>query len=147
MAIAHRDIFPEAAGTEPVADCKSTTIQKFNGFGAMRAHLDQFASLQAYLRGKSNEKPEVALTCHSDCMVAQWLHGENKQCCLNRQLLDTVCKRCHEFQEEAGQALLLVKMGKPEDISTAAQSFQRLDNTSKMFQTALADLHVECWDS
>jgi hypothetical protein len=147
MAIAHRDTFSEVAGTEPVADCKSTIIQKFNGFGAMRAHLDQYASLQAYLRGKSNERPEVPLTCHSNCMVAQWLHGDNKQCCLNRQLLDTVCKRCHEFQEEAAQSLLFASMGKPVEISTDAQSFHKLDSASKLFQTALADLHVECWDS
>lgn len=147
MAIAHRVTFPEANGTEPVSDCKHVAFQKFNGFGAIRAHLDQCASLKDYLRGYSKESPKVALTCHSDCMVAQWLHGENRQCCMNRQVLDTVCKRCHEFQEEAGQALLLAKMGKHEEISAAAQAFQRLDNTSKMFQTALADLHVECWDS
>jgi uncharacterized protein (UPF0276 family) len=65
---------------------------------------------------------------------------------MNRELLDAVCKRCHEFQEEAAQSLLLENMCKHEEISSVAQSFQKLDSASKRFQTALADLHVECWD-
>ncbi|MDP1634737.1 MAG: hypothetical protein Q8L69_08650 [Gallionellaceae bacterium] len=131
----------------PETDSERTAIQKFNGFGAIRAHLDQYVGLKDYLCGRSKERPEAALTCHAECKVAQWMHSEKRLGCMSRELLDAVCGRCHEFQEEAAQSLLLEQLRKCEKVSSVARSFRKLDSASKKFQTALADLHIECWDS
>ena len=145
MGFAQRNIFPEQPGYEPESSGAGTTLQSFNGIRAIQEHIEHTARLKEYLCLRSKEIPDVPLTCYSKCMVAQWLHGENGKECVNRKLLDSVCRRCGEFQELAAQSVLRTRMDMPEPVLEAVQSVWKFDRASNAFQTALAELHVECW--
>ena len=144
MGFAQRNTVPEGGGHEPEPGGEDTTLHSFNGIKAIQVHLAHLAGLKDYLCARTKEMPDVPMSCHSECMVAQWLHGENGKECVNRRLLDSVCKRCEEFHELAAQSVLRTKMDMPEPVQEAVQSALEFESASNSFQTALAELHVEC---
>lgn len=143
MGFAYRNSSSEE-GCELEPSRGGTTLQTFNGIRAIRVHLNQCAGLKDYLCGRTKRIPDVPMSCHSECTLAQWLHAENGDTCINRQLIDAACKCCQEFQEMAAQLVLLTRIGKPEPVLSVVQSFVRFDGASSCFQAALAELHVEC---
>jgi hypothetical protein len=144
MGSALRKFFPDAGGYAQVSCRHNTTTQSFDGITAIQEHLDHFDRLKDYLCARTKQIPNVPLICHSECRVAQWSHSESVKECANRSLIDSVCKRCEEFQEIASQSVLLTKRDLPEPVSEVIKSALSFENASKSFQTALAELYVEC---
>lgn len=144
MGSAQRNKIPDGVGYEPESSGNGTTIQSYNGIKAIQEHLEHIARLKDYLCAETKEIPDIPLTCYSECQVAQWSHGGSVKECANRKLLDTVCKRCAEFHAIAAQSVLLTKMDMPEPVTEVIQSAMDFENASNRFQTALAQLHIEC---
>ena len=144
MGSAQRNMFPDGVGYAPESSGNSTTIQSYNGIKAIQVHLDHIARLKGYLCAETKEIPDIPLTCYSECQTAKWSYSENVKECANRKLIDSVCERCEEFHEIATQSVLLAKMDMPEPVSEVIQSVLDLENASSNFQTALAELYVEC---
>lgn len=143
MGCAQR-IFPGEAGCGPESSGNETTIQSFNGIKAIQEHLGHLATLKDYLCARTKEIPAVPFTCYPECQVAQWLHSESVKECGNHALIESVCERCEEFQAVAAQSVQLTKMDVPEPVSDVLQSAQEFEDASSRFQSALADLHIEC---
>jgi len=144
MGYAQRKIFPDGDVCEPDISERSTTVQSFNGIKAIQEHLEQIARLKDYLCAETKEIPDIPVTCYSECQVALWSHGENVKECANCKLIDTVCKRCEEFHAIATQSVLLTTMDMPEPVADVIQSAMAFENASTRFQSALAELHIEC---
>jgi hypothetical protein len=144
MGAAQRNLFPDANDYAPDLLGHITPLQTFDGITAIEEHLDHVDRLKFYLCARTKEVPDVPLKCHAECQVARWSHSENVKECVNRKLIDSVCKRCEEFQEIASQSVLLTKRDLPEPVSDVLQSALDFQNASKNFQKALADLYVEC---
>lgn len=144
MGSAQRNFFPDVGGYARESSSHSTTIQSFDGIAAIQEHLDHIDRLKDYLCARKKEVPDIPLKCHSECRVARWSHSENVKECTNRKLIDSVCKRCEEFQEIASQSVLLTIRNLPEPVMDVMQSALDFNNASKSFQEALAKLYVEC---
>ena len=144
MGLAQRNAYPDARGDEPESSGKVTTIQLFNGIKALQVHLSHVAKLNDYLCAETKVIPDIPLACYSECLVAQWLHGDSGKEYVNSEVRDSVCKRCEEFHEIAAQSVLRTKMDMPEQAAEVIQSVQEFENAAVSFQTALAELHIEC---
>lgn len=144
MGATKRNASPDGSGRMQEADNKNRTIPSFDGIKAIREHHDHVARLRDYLCARTKEVPDLPLTCHTGCHVAQWMHSESVKECANRKLIDAVCKRCEEFHEIAAQSVLLTKRDLPEPASDVLQSALDFRNASKRFQEALTALHLEC---
>lgn len=144
MGRARRKVLPGEAGCEPESSGNSSAIQSFNGVRAIQEHLGHLAKLKDYLCARTKEIPAVPFACYPECQVAQWLHGESAKECGNHALIESVCERCEEFHAVAAQSVQLTKMDVPEPVADVLQSAQDFENASSRFQTALADLHIEC---
>lgn len=144
MGFAQRNSSSEEGGCDLESNGDGTTLQSFNGIRAIRVHLVQCAELKDYLCGRTTQIPDAPMTCHSECLLAQWLHSENGEAGINRELINTACKCCHDFQEMAAQLVLLTRLGKPEPVMSVVQSLLKFDKASSCFQAALAELDVEC---
>jgi len=116
--------------------------QPFNGIRAIQAHLDQRARIEDYVNGKLQEPLNVPTTCHAECLMAKWLHGEGGIHCTDKNLLDSVCKSCEVFLQAAEQAVVLASIGKTEMAKAALQVGQRYSEASEEFQQNLAELHL-----
>lgn len=145
MGFAESNTFPEEAVYAPALSGEGTTPEPFDGIKAIQIHLYHSARLKDYLCARSRILSDVPMSCHSECTVARWLHSENGKEFANCKLLDSVCRRCEEFHELAAESVLRTKMGIPEPVLEVVQSVWKIDRASNAFQTALAELHVECW--
>ena len=144
MGSAQRNIYPDGGDNVPELNGSDTSLLSFNGTQAIQAHLDHTARLKDYLCARTKIMPDIPLTCHSECLVACWLHSESGKGSVNRKLLDSVCRCCEQFQEIAAQAVLLTKRDLPEPVSIVLQSALDFEHASVKFQEALAELHIEC---
>jgi hypothetical protein len=144
MGYAQPSIFPDVGMYVPELNFISTPIQSFDGITAIQEHLDHIDRLKDYLCAGTKEIPDIPLKCYSECQVAQWSHSESVKECANRKLIDSVCKRCEEFQEIASQSVMLTKKDLPEPVLNVLQSALDFENASNKFQEALAKLYVEC---
>lgn len=144
MGVAQRNLIPDADSYAQDSSGHITTMQSFDGITAIEEHLDHVDQLKDFLCARTQKLPDMPLICHTECRVARWSHSENVKECANRKLIDVVCKRCEEFQEIASQSVLLTKRDLPEPVSDVLQSALDFQNASKSFQTALADLYIEC---
>jgi hypothetical protein len=144
MGSAKRDNFPDGAGCGLESSGKGTILQSFNGIKVIQEHLDHIARLKDYLCAETKEIPDIPLTCYSECQVAQWAHSEIVKECANCKLIDSVCKRCEEFHAIAAQSVLDTKMDMPEPVAEVIQSAMNFESASNSFQTASAELHIEC---
>lgn len=144
MGSAKRKKLPEGRVYAPEPSVTSTTIQSFDGITAIREHLDHIDQLKEYFCARTKVVPEIPLTCYSECQVAQWMHSETVKECANRKLIEAACERCKDFHAIASQSVLLTKRDLPEPATQVLQSALDFQNASKDFQTALADLYVEC---
>lgn len=144
MGSAQRNELPDGAGCEPESSGNGTTIQSYNGIKAIQEHLEHVAMLKGYLCAETKEIPDIPLTCYSECQVARWFKSDGGKECANRKLIESVCKRCAEFHEIAAQSVLLTKMDMPEPVAEVIQSAMDFESASNRFQTALAQLHIEC---
>ena len=144
MGIAAGNILPDGSRSEPSSKGEGAALQPFDGFKAIEIHLDQSAKVKDYICARTKEIPDVPLACYSDCVVAKWLHSEHGKECDSCKLPDSVCKRCEEFHEIAAQLVLLTKMGMPLPALEVVKSVLNFASASSRFQSALAELHVEC---
>ena len=144
MGYAQRNKFPGVGRYTPELNCAGTKLQTFNGEKAIQEHLDHVAQLKDYMCSRTKELPAVPLSCHDACQVSQWLGSESGKEFVNRKLLDSVCKRCESFLEIASQSVVLTNMNRPGPMSDVLQSTLDFENASHRFQSALAELLVEC---
>ncbi len=113
----------------------------FDGIKAIRIHLDQRCRLADYVNGNTREAPAVPTTCHSDCLVGKWLHGEGGNRCTDVGLLDSLCRSCEEFHEAVAQAMLLTRIGDTALAKAALQAGERYSVASEQFQKNVLTLH------
>ena len=144
MVSAKKNKSPDGAGYNSESGSTDTTIQSFDGLKAIQEHLRYVDRLKDYLCARTKGIPDVPLSCHAECLVAQWMLSEIVRECANRKLIDAVCKRCEEFHEIAAQSVLLTIRDLPEPASDVLQSALDFRNASKRFQEALTELHLEC---
>ncbi len=144
MISAKKNKSPDGAGYNSGSSASGATIQTFDGLKAIQEHLRHVDMLQGYLCARTKEIPDIPLSCHAECLVAQWMHSEIVRECANRKLIAAVCKCCEEFHKVAAQSVLLTKMDLPEPVSDVIQSARDFERASDNLKMALAELHVEC---
>lgn len=144
MGLAQRNRTSDGASCGLQSSVIRTTIQSFDGIKAIQVHLNHLDRLKEYLCAETKEMPDIPLTCHAECLIARWMHGEDVKECANKKLIESVCERCHEFHELATQSVLFTTMDVSEPVADVIQSAIDLENASNCFQRALADLHIEC---
>jgi hypothetical protein len=126
---------------QALGDPGQATVRGLDFEAAIKAHQAWKGRLSSLVAGASTERLDYRIVCRDDqCILGQWIHGDGRRVFGGTALFESVRVTHAQFHQLAGQVVLAVEDGRPDD----ARQLLRTDyqRASVRVQGRLAELFI-----